>query len=55
MVDGQVAAQPLYVKGLRIGVAVKNVVFVVTRKNKIYVFDTDNIHQDDPHQGMVWA
>lgn len=65
-VDGQIAAQPLYVKGVtipsgpfnlnhRIGLRAKtNVVYVVTRKNKIYAFDADNVNQDDPRQGMIW-
>ena len=54
-VDGQVAAQPLYVRGITISGVKKNVLYVVTRKNMIYAFDADNVNQNDPHQGMVWA
>ena len=54
-VDGQVAAQPLYVRGVTISGVKKNVLYVVTRKNMIYAFDADNVNQNDPHKGMVWA
>jgi hypothetical protein len=53
-VDGQVAAQPLYVKGVTIDGVRKNVVYVVTRKNFIYAFDADNVDPNDPRQGQVW-
>jgi hypothetical protein len=54
-VDGQIAAQPLYVKGVNIGGTLKNVLYVVTRNDKIYAFDADNINSDDPKQGSAWA
>ena len=54
-VDGQVAAQPLYVKGVNIGGTLKNVLYVVTRNNRIYAFDADNVNSDDPRQGWAWA
>jgi hypothetical protein len=61
-VIGQIAAQPLYVKGVTInhtrtdpvgGVTINrptltNVVYVVTRKNMIYAFDADNLDPSDP-------
>jgi hypothetical protein len=53
-VEGQVAAQPLYVKGVTIDGVRKNVVYVVTRKNFIYAFDADNVNPNDPRQGQVW-
>src|SRR5690242_19631412 len=39
-VDGFVFAQPLYVPGLNINGAVRNVLFVATMNNSIYAFDT---------------
>jgi hypothetical protein len=54
-VDGQVAAQPLYVKGVNIGGTLKNVLYVVTRNNRIYAFDADNVNSNDPQQGLAWA
>lgn len=41
-VDGQVYAQPLYVPGLTINGATKNVLYVATMQNSIYAFDADN-------------
>jgi hypothetical protein len=41
-VDGEIAAQPLYVKGVLIDGVPKNMLYVATRKNKLYAFDTDN-------------
>jgi hypothetical protein len=52
---GQVAAQPLYVRGVTINGVRKNAVYVVTRLNYIYAFDPDNINKDDPRQGQLWA
>src|SRR5690242_10476147 len=40
-VDGQVAAQPLFVKGVSIHGQPKDVLYVATRRNSIYAFDAD--------------
>ena len=40
-VDGYVYAQPLYVPGLTINGAVKNVLYVATMQNSIYAFNAD--------------
>jgi hypothetical protein len=52
---GQVAAQPLYVRGVTIGGSVKNVAYVATRRNYIYAFDADNTNPNDVRQGQAWA
>ena len=54
-VDGQVVAQPLYVKGVVISGIRRNVLYVATRKNNIYAFDADNVDESDPKKGQVWA
>jgi hypothetical protein len=41
-VDGQVYAQPLYVPGLTINGAKRNVLYVATMENSIYAFNADN-------------
>lgn len=38
-VDGSIAAQPLYLPQVLIGGARKDVLYVATRKNKVYAFD----------------
>src|SRR3954451_696773 len=40
-VDGAVYAQPLYVSGLTIQGAVRNVLYVATMNDKVYAFDAD--------------
>ncbi|TWB93607.1 LGFP repeat-containing protein [Bradyrhizobium macuxiense] len=42
-VNGQIAAQPLYVHGLQTAEGVKNVVIVATQNNGIYAFDADDL------------
>ena len=41
-VDGAVYAQPLYVAGLTINGAVRNVLYVATMNDKVYAFDADS-------------
>src|SRR5438105_2235333 len=41
-VDGQIYAQPLYVSGVPIGGAARNVVIVATMNNWLYAFDADD-------------
>jgi hypothetical protein len=41
-VDGGVYAQPLYLTGVTIGGAVRNVLYVVTMNDKAYAFDADS-------------
>jgi outer membrane protein assembly factor BamB len=53
-VNGQIAAQPLFVKGVMIDGVKKNVLYVVTRMNYIYAFDVDNEDQNDPRNGLAW-
>jgi hypothetical protein len=40
--DGQIYAQPLYVHGLTISNKTRNVVYVCTEHNSVYVFDADD-------------
>ncbi|MBV9502953.1 MAG: hypothetical protein JO138_26570, partial [Acidobacteriaceae bacterium] len=42
-VDGWIFAQPLYVPGVLINGATRNVVYVATMNNSIYAFDSDNL------------
>ena len=44
-VQGEVAAQPLYLRGLTIGGKQRNIVFVATSENYIYAFDADTFEQ----------
>ena len=54
-VEGQIIAQPLYVSNQWIpGKGLHNVVYVATRKNWIYAFDTDNLDPDPTH-GLIWS
>ena len=41
-VDGAVYAQPLYVSGLTVQGAVRNVLYVATMNDKVYAFDADS-------------
>ncbi len=47
-VDGQVYAQPLYMQGLVIGGASRNVVFVATEHDTVYAFDADDAVVSNP-------
>ncbi|HKV46058.1 MAG TPA: hypothetical protein VJT32_15520 [bacterium] len=53
-VDGDVQAQPLYVRGVRTRAAgVKNLVLVATAMNMVYAFDADD-RRTNPAAGVVW-
>jgi len=41
-VEGQILAQPLYMRGVPAGTGRKNLVFVATAANLLYAFDTDS-------------
>jgi hypothetical protein len=41
-VEGQIIAQPLYARGVRVGTADRNVLYVVTMANHAYAFDADS-------------
>lgn len=49
-VDGEVYAQPLYVRGVALPGGTKNVVFVVTMNNSVYAYDADSATSTAP----VW-
>jgi hypothetical protein len=49
-VDGTVYAQPLYMSGLSINGASRNVLFVATMDNKVYAFDADS-----PSATPLWS
>src|SRR4051812_34733903 len=49
-VDGAVYAQPLYVRGVKIDNVVRNVLYVVTMKDKVYAFDADS-----PSPSPLWT
>ncbi len=49
-VDGWVFAQPLYMPGVVINGATKNVVYVATMNNTVYAFDSDN-----PGAAPLWS
>lgn len=48
LVDGYLYAQPLYVSGLTIAGASRNVVFVATEKASVYAFDADTYGNGSP-------
>lgn len=49
-VDGAVFAQPLYVSGLTIAGALRNVVYAATMNDKVYAFDADS-----PSPTALWV
>src|SRR5688572_5577316 len=49
-VDGAVYAQPLYVSGISINGAVRNVLYVATMNDKVYAFDADR-----PSAAALWV
>jgi hypothetical protein len=53
-VEGQIIAQPLYVSNLSIpNKGLRNVVYVATRKNIVYAFDSDDTNPDS--NGLIWS
>jgi hypothetical protein len=54
-VEGQVAAQPLFVKDVDDGKTTKDLVIVATRKNFIYAFDANITDQNAPDNGIAWG
>jgi hypothetical protein len=52
-VQGDVYAQPLYVRGVATAQGTKNLFFVATSTNDLYAFDADNA-STDPYAGRVW-
>jgi hypothetical protein len=54
-VDGEIQAQPLYVRNVEIpGRGRKNLIIIASQKNKLYAFDAKNFSKD-PSQGLVWS
>jgi hypothetical protein len=52
-VDGEIQAQPLYVRGVNVpGVGRKNVVYVATMTNHLYAFDADD-YAIDPDAALL--
>ena len=51
-VNGQIAAQPLFVKDVTIDGVKKDVLYVVTRRNRVYAFD---VSENGPHKAYAWA
>jgi hypothetical protein len=46
-VDGDIVAQPLYVRGVALaGGGKKNLFFIATSKNNVYAFDADNLEEN---------
>src|SRR5215212_3616794 len=52
-VEGDIYAQPLYLRGVQTPHGVKNLVFVATSKNWVYAFDAGE-SSTDPNAGVVW-
>ena len=52
-VEGDVMAQPLYLRGVRTGSGPKNLMFVATSTNHVYAFDFDN-RDPNPSAAVVW-
>lgn len=51
-VEGDIYAQPLYVRGVQTPNGPKNLVYVATSQNWVYAFDADDTNQASP--GIVW-
>lgn len=51
-VDGNITAQPLYLRAVRTSQGKKNLFFIATAKNKIYAFDADDLSLGS---GPIWV
>ena len=53
-VSGDVYAQALYVRRVRVGAVVRNLCFVATSTNHVYAFDADD-HNTNANTPAVWS
>ncbi len=52
-VEGDVYAQPLYMRGVPTSLGAKNLFFIATSTNDVYAFDADNFDAN-PGAGVIW-
>jgi hypothetical protein len=52
-VEGDVMAQPLYLRGVQTASGQKNLLFIATSTNRVYAFDLDE-SDPDPAAGVIW-
>src|SRR5262249_55150633 len=53
VVQGDIYAQPLYVRGVATRAGIKNLIFIATSTNDVYAFDADD-PSTDPYSARVW-